>query len=136
MLRADLYPISIYIIFSQVASISSRFLSSCRRAGVSIYDIFRNRDKGTWQKHLEWCKIVDPHPQVCPWHHCRGKNSLRWKSISTYARTHAQVSTKFRNKQTWKMKLLTSLNDKTSTAIKTKLKKYRHHIQVLSNMTE
>ena len=61
--------------------ISYRFLSSLWAAGVSSlkvkYDIFRNRDEGTWQKHLEkhlQHKIVGPYPEVCPRHVADGRS--------------------------------------------------------------
>ena len=58
---ADLYPISIYIIFLQnhisYRSLSSLCLLQVSSLGVfrgDVYDIFRNGDEGTWQKHQEW----------------------------------------------------------------------------------
>ena len=63
-----LCPVSIYISFLR-NHIS--FFSSCWRAGVSFlevkYDIFRNGEEGTCQKHLEWYSqhnIVDSYPHV------------------------------------------------------------------------
>ena len=58
-----------YISSFREPNISYHFFSSLSATWVLPlevkYDIFRNGDEGTWQKHLEWYSqhtIVDPHP--------------------------------------------------------------------------
>ena len=69
---ADLYPISIYIIFSQVANISYRFLSCCRRAGVLSLEMnmtflemeMKELGRSTWNDTHNVTLLIRT-PQVC-----------------------------------------------------------------------
>ena len=88
---ADVYPISIYIISPVSCSLEFSPLEV-------KYDIFRDWDEGTWQKHPRKYlqhNIVDHYAEVCQRHCYRQKKPLRWKSTHTHTHTHTHTQTHF-----------------------------------------
>ena len=92
---ADLYPISIYIIFSRSVLyhiVFSPVIERLEFLSLEVkYEIFRYDDDGTWHNAVNWYsqhKIVDPCPRICLGHLADGRSLLRWKNTHTHTHTH------------------------------------------------
>ena len=92
----DLYPISIYIIFLQIAIISYRVLSSfqCLWGWNMTFSDVEIKELG--RKNLEWYpqhNLIHPYLSSISQTSCRRKKPSRWKSIKTHTHTHTHPPT-------------------------------------------
>ena len=100
IIAADLYPISLYIIFSPGAIYHIVFspvcqLLECRlwRWNMTFLETeIKELGRSTWNNtHNKRSLILTP--QVSPRHRCRRKKPLRWKSRNTHTHIHTHTHT-------------------------------------------